>query len=140
MEKTSISKVSLQWKWVIITFFMYVILYPIPLFVAHYALAEKTVEVFVGMWFFAGIIIIAALAGYLSEGVTLWEPAIAGAAFIALSTITASILTRKTAIPFVQSFLQIVFTVFFFFLLSLLGAWLGERAQRLWKKEQTIGA
>ena len=125
---------KLQWKWVGITLLLYVVLYPAPVVIANYLLAQKAVHIFIGMWLFAGIIIIGAVAGYLSEGVTLWEPAIAAGVFIDLFFILAKIIGGgPVGLTFFQSFIQLIVITVIFFFFSLLGAWIGERAQQLWK-------
>lgn len=140
MSEQSSNPKKLQWKWVGITLLLYVVLYPTPLVIAYYLLAPRDVQIFIGMWLFAGIIIIGAVAGYLSEGVTLWEPAIASAGFIALffalSFIAIAIQGGGPAgLTFFQSVMQIVIAIVIFFLFSLLGAWIGERAQKLWRSK-----
>ena len=138
MSEQSSNPKKLQWKWVGITLLFYVVLYPAPLVVAYYLLAPNTVHIFIGMWLFAGIIIIGAVAGYFSKGVTLWEPAIASAGFIvlffALSFIAIAIKGGGPAgLTFFQSVMQLVVAILIFFFFSLLGAWIGERAQKLWR-------
>jgi hypothetical protein len=136
-EQISTTK-KLQWKWVGITLLLYVVFYPSPIFIAHYILGSKVAMFFSGAWLFAGIIIIAAIAGYLSEAVTLWEPAIAAGVFIDLFFIIMAILAKifgggPVGLTFFQSFIQLIVITVIFFFFSLLGAWLGERAQKLWK-------
>jgi hypothetical protein len=125
-ESLTTSK-KLQWKWVGITIVLYAVFYLLPLF-----LLGDTSPIFTGVWFISGIIIIAAVSGYLSEGVTILEPAIAGAGLVLLFFLGALILNppRVTIFQLVVPLLMVVVTAF---LLSLLGAWLGERAQKLWK-------
>ena len=132
-EQSSTTK-KLQWKWVGITLLLYVVLYPAPVVIAYYLLAPKVTAIFIGSWSFAGIIIIGAIAGYLSEGVTLWEPAIAGAGLVFLFILGIIIfipLPQRDRI--FHAIILIVIMMAIVFLLSLLGAWLGERAQKLWK-------
>jgi hypothetical protein len=120
---------KLQWKWVGITLVLYAVFYLLPVF-----LLGSISQTFTGVWLFAGIIIIAAIAGYLSEGVTIWEPAIAGAGLIFLFFLGMTIF-----FPFphreriFQTVIPLVIVMAIVFLLSLIGAWLGERAQKLWK-------
>jgi hypothetical protein len=110
-----------------------VVFYPSPPLIAYYLLGPKAAQIFFSMWLFAGIIIIGAVTGYLSKGVTLWEPAIAGAGFITLFIIAITILSPPAGLSIFQSVVQLVITLAIFFLFSLIGAWLGERAQKLWK-------
>ncbi len=134
MTEPSIQSKKLQWKWVGITIVLYAVFYLLPLFFLGPMLASKVAEFFFSAWIFAGIIIIAAVAGYLSEGVTIWEPAIAGVGLIFLFFLGITIffpLPHRERI--FQTIIPLVIVMAIVFLLSLLGAWLGERAQKLWK-------
>ncbi|MCX6121259.1 MAG: hypothetical protein NTX44_06530 [Ignavibacteriales bacterium] len=140
MSEQSSNTKKLQWKWVGITLLLYVVFYPAPVVIAYYLLTQKAVQIFIGMWLFAGIIIIGAVAGYLSEGVTLWEPAIAAAGFIVLFFLGAMAMMVMmggglAGLTLFQSVMQIVITIVIFFFFSLLGAWIGERAQKLWRSK-----
>jgi hypothetical protein len=134
---------KLEWKWVAITFVMYVVFYLLPIlfgfgfFAGHFG--GHGTGVFLGVWTFAGIIVIAALCGYLSKGVTIWEPALAGLAlttiallYLAYKILFASAGHRMPLFHLVVPALALLGTVF---VLSLLGAWLGELAQRLWRPD-----
>jgi hypothetical protein len=129
MPDSSTSSSKLQWKWVGITIVLYAVFYLLPLFFMIRAAA-----VLAGAWMFAGVIVIAAVAGYLSKGVTIWEPAIAGGGLVFLLFLGIIIffpLPPKDRI--LQAIISMVITVAIVFLMSLFGAWLGERAQKLWK-------
>jgi Na+/citrate or Na+/malate symporter len=132
MTESLTSSKKLQWKWVGITLLLYVVFYPSPIFIANYILAQKVAEFFTGAWTFAGIIIIGAVAGYLSKEVTIWEPAIAGASLIALCFTALTILMPRRP-QILHAIVPLIIMMAIVFLLSLLGAWLGERAQKLWK-------
>lgn len=122
---------KLQWKWVGITLGLYLVFYLLPLFMVGHMPASKLAVLFAGAWLFAGIIIIAAVAGYLSKGVTMWEPAIAGAVLYALCFIADA--TLSTRIALLQDLAPPAVTLALVFLISLYGAWWGENAQELWK-------
>ncbi len=130
---------KLQWKWVGITFVFYLLFYLLPLIL--------TVELFPntliipGIWIFGGIIIVAAIAGYISEGVTIWEPAIAAAGLTVLLFGYTAVFVFPMAFrgAFLQGALFIVFPSIIVFILSLTGAWMGERAQRVWKDKNLEG-
>jgi chromate transport protein ChrA len=76
---------------------------------------------FIRDWSFAGIIIVAAVAGYFSKDAR--EPAIASATLVVLFLIVVGLHTDAVTPAFV------------FFSLSLGGAWLGARAQQLRNKQ-----
>ena len=131
---------NLQWKWVVITLAMYLILYFLPfLLTEKLALGTgyKNLLMILTIWKFVGILIVAAVAGYLSKGVTILEPALAGISMIVL-WITAFVLffpggnfdVRKDTLVTIE-------IMAFVFVSSLFGAWLGERAQRLWKSDKS---
>ena len=129
MDETSTQLNTLRWKWVVITFVLYVVLYLVPLY-----LLGSIEETLTDIWVFAGIVIVAAVAGYLSEEVTIWEPAIAGAGlvFLFLLGIIARVPPRGRVLLTIIPMLIILIVVF---LLSLFGAWLGELAQKAWRKK-----
>ena len=124
---------KLQWKWVGLTFIFYVLFYLLPLVAA--------IEIFPNLliipsvWIFGGIIIVSAIAGYLSEGVTIWEPAIAGAGLIVLLLGYTALVAFPMAFrgAFLRGVVFVVVPAVIVFILSMTGAWLGERAQRVWK-------
>jgi|WetSurMetagenome_2_1015567.scaffolds.fasta_scaffold705161_1 Na+/citrate or Na+/malate symporter len=129
---------KLQWKWVGITLAMYFSLYLFPIFIISIFFKNTIAIKLIGGWMFGGIIIVAALAGYLSKGITIWEPAIAGTGLILGIFVCVIVYTRiinGERLNVVTEFLEILIPTFIVFLLSLLGAWIGERAQKLWKKE-----
>jgi len=123
MTESLASSNKLQWKWVGIAIIMYAIFYLLPLFLIRGVLLA-------GAWIFAGAIIISAVVGYLSKGITIWEPAIAGAGLFLLFFLGVIILLP---LPPFRAYIAMVITMAVVFLLSLLGAWMGERAQKLWK-------
>jgi len=123
MPESLASSNKLQWKWVGITIAMYAVFYLLPLFLIRGVLLA-------GAWIFAGAIIISAVVGYLSKGITIWEPAIAGAGLFLLIFLVMIILFPH---PPLRAYIAMVITMSVIFLLSLLGAWMGERAQKLWK-------
>ena len=131
MSEPSTKSKKLQWKWIGISIVMYALLYLLPLL-----LLIRFADVFGAIWVFAGIVLVSALAGYLSEGVTIVEPAIAGAGLMALFFLGLILFTPRQ-IKMEGIWLPITITVVGVFLLSLLGSWLGERAQKLWRAKPT---
>lgn len=141
MAESSAESNKFQWKWVGITFVSYIVFYLLPISIADGTFSGSVMTrvgaLFIGVWLFGGIIIIAAVAGYLSKGVTLWEPAVAGLglvvlvfAFIAIQIFLVQVGHRFS---FFQAIVPLLIMMLIVFLLSLLGAWLGERAQKVWK-------
>jgi hypothetical protein len=119
---------GLQWKWVWITLAMFVVLYFLPI------LAASTVKggiaaMIIGGWSFGGILVITALAGYLSKGVTIWEPALAGGLLTIMWYLGLQVVT-----PIKLDVIQLAVVLVAIFGLSLLGAGLGEGIQNAAKK------
>lgn len=132
---TTESSSGLQWKWVGITFIFYVAFYLLPLLIAAEIFPRN--PIIPGIWIFGGIIIVAAIAGYLSKGVTIWEPAIAGIGLVILLFGYLSFFAFPTQFRgSLQSFIvALIIPAVIVFFLSLLGAWFGERAQKLLKQK-----
>ena len=139
IEPSTPSK-KLQWKWVWIPVFMYVVFYFLPLALVPGGLLTNTIvtkasATFIGIWMFAGVFIIASVAGFISKGVTIKEPAIAafclvvlwGAVELLRSYIPGGV--RQVAILSVGVLVGAILAG----LLALAGAWFGERAQKLWR-------
>jgi len=123
-----------QWLWVVITLMMYIVLYLFPLYLFGGAFStgfpEHAQRMFSGTWVFAGIIITAGLAGFMSKGVTIWEPVVGSVGFIVLVILMNELAHVLRGGMFHLQVRDNVTTLVFFFLLSLLGSWLGE----LWQK------
>ncbi len=124
---------KIQWKWVGITFILYVLFYLLPLVIT----IEFFPNLFIipGIWIFGGIVIVAAIVGYISEGVTIWEPAIAAVGLILLLLGYSAVVVFSTTFrgDFLRGVVFLVIPAVVVFVLSLTGAWLGERAQNFWK-------
>ena len=128
----------LQWKWVLITFTMYILFYILPIFIVGNYFTNKVGVQFIGAWMFGEIIIVAAVAGYLSHDLTIWEPALAGAG-LAIAFFLSMIVYIRI---FINPGYKITGKILLFlvpttavFLLSLLGAWLGEQLQKFLKNK-----
>ena len=137
MTELLIPSGKLQWKWVGITFVFYVLFYLLPLIIFSELLPN--LWIIPGIWIFGGIIVVAAVAGYISEGVTIWEPAIAavGLVILLLGYIALFVFQMAFRGAFLRGLIFIAIPAIIVFVLSLTGAWLGERAQRLWKDKAT---
>ena len=130
MSEPSTQSNKLQWKWVGITLAMYAVFYLLPLsFFVHSAQSIS------GVWMFAGLIIVAAVAGYLSKGVTIWEPAIASLGLVFLFFFAVLLFVPPIRGRVFEAIIPMAMALPTVFVLSLLGAWLGERAQKLWKTQ-----
>ena len=121
---------KLQWKWVWITLGMFLLLYVLPLLGAS-TLGGVLSHKFIGGWSFGGVIVISAVAGMLSEGVTIWEPAIAGVLMTILWYAGFEILLATRGLPLKLEVSSLVIVLIAIFGLSLLGAGLGEGIQNL---------
>ena len=123
-----------QWIWVVITLMMYIVLYLFPLYLFGAAFSAgfpaHAQRMFSGTWVFAGIIITAGLAGFMSKGVTIWEPVVGSIGFIVLVILMNELARVLRGGMFHLQVRDNITTLVFFFLLSLLGSWLGE----LWQK------
>jgi hypothetical protein len=123
-----------QWVWVVVTLMMYIVLYLIPLYLFGGAFSSgfpaHAQRMFSGTWVFAGIIITAGLAGFMSKGVTIWEPVVGSIGFIVLVILMNELARVLRGGMFHLQVRDDLTTLVFFFLLSLLGSWLGE----LWQK------
>jgi hypothetical protein len=88
---------------------------------------------FIGAWSFGGAILLPAIAGFLSKGITLWEPAIAGVMLVVIWYITFRLFFARYIAPGISEDIPyLILIMILIFLLSLLGAWYGERAQNFW--------
>jgi len=125
-----------QWKWVWISLLMYLVFYFLPIslvpggFISG-GLATKATRVVVGVWGIAGIFIIAAVAGFLSKGVTIKEPAVAAAGVVVLWILAVAVKENVALQEFAGR--QLILVLIIVGLLAIGGAWFGERAQKLWK-------
>jgi hypothetical protein len=140
MTESSIQSTKLQWKWVGITFAMYILLYLLPMFIVSIFFRDTIAVKLLGGWMFGGIIVVAAVAGYLSKGVTIWEPAIAGAGLVLgifVCLIVYSRVVYSMSFNMMREILGILIPTIIVFLLSLMGAWFGERAQKLWRTKSS---
>ncbi len=129
-----------QWLWVVITLMLYIVLYLFPLYLFGGAFSSgfpaHAQKMFSGTWVFAGIILTAGLAGFMSKGVTIWEPVVGSIGFIALMILMNQLVHVIHGGKFQLQVRDNITTFVFFFLLSLLGAWMGELWQKTFLKKR----
>ncbi len=117
---------------------MYVAFYFLPLFLVPGGLLNDettttTSSTLIGIWMFAGVFIIAAAAGFISEGVTIREPVIAAVGLVILWC-AATLLRLDWPTPFTLGIsAAFICAAIIVGLLSLGGAWFGERVQKAFK-------
>jgi len=137
----SLAAGKFQWVWVVITLMMYIVLYLFPLYLFGGAFSvgfpEHAQRMFSGTWVFAGIIITAGLAGFMSKGVTIWEPVVGSIGFILLVILMNELAHVLRGGMFHLQVRDNLTTLVFFFLLSLLGSWLGELWQKMLLTKET---
>jgi hypothetical protein len=133
MPDTTAEPGSFQWKWVWITLGMFAVLYFLPIVGASILRGEFGTKI-IGGWSFGGILFIAALSGYLSRGVTIWEPAVAGGLLTVLWYGTFHLLAEMKGMPLGLDASRIVLITVAVFGLSLVGAGLGEGIQNAVKR------
>jgi hypothetical protein len=136
MTDSSSSSKRLQWKWVLISLLLYIVFYFLPLTLVSGGMfsagpVTKASAVFIGVWSFAGLIIVSAIAGYISKGVTIKEPVIAAVGLVILSFVAVQIKFNAamhfTAMGVLGLFVALAVVAG----LSLAGAGFGELLQKV---------
>jgi hypothetical protein len=125
-----------QWKWVWISLLLYIVFYFVPLALVSGGMLSagpvtKASAVFIGIWSFAGLIIVSAVAGYISKGVTIKEPIVAAVGLVILSFIAVEVKFNAamhfTAMGVLGLFVALAVVAG----LSLAGAGFGELLQKI---------
>ncbi len=124
-----------EWKWVWITLGMYVAFYMVPLFLAS-SVRGSFGNTILGGWLFGGIIVIAGASAMMSKGVTILEPAVAGAFLTLLWYAVYQIMLVTSGLSLKLDFARLIVVMIAIFGLSLLGAGLGEGIQNVRRKEK----
>jgi hypothetical protein len=140
MSELSTTPKRFQWKWVGISLLMYILFYFFPLTLVPGGMLSgtsvtKASAVFIGVWSFAGMIVISAVAGYFSKGVTIKEPAAAAVGLVILSLVALHFKFNAAMQFTVQSILGLVIALAVVAGLSLAGAWFGEILQKVIQSE-----
>ena len=133
MLEESAAPRAFQWKWVWITLGMFIVLYIIPIIAAS-ALRGEVGNKLIGGWSFGGILVITAITGYLSRGVTIWEPAVAGGLLTILWYLGFQLVATMSGIQLRLDLGQLLLIMVAVFGLSLVGAGLGEGIQNAARK------
>jgi hypothetical protein len=125
-----------QWKWVGISLLMYIVFYFFPLTLVPGGMLSGTTvtnasAVFIGVWSFAGMIVIAAVAGFISKGVTIREPAAAAVGLVILTLVAVQIKFNAAIQITTQGILGLIIALAVVAGLSLAGAWFGEILQKV---------
>jgi len=134
MSETGMQSKKLQWKWIGISVVLYAVFFLLPLMFS-FLLRSSIVPIGV----FAFVVAIGAVVAYLTDGVVRWEPAIAGAGLMLLFLIAMIVLIpRQISIPGATIGMTVIAGIVF--LLSFLGAWLGQRGRKRWKSKPSESA
>ncbi len=139
MPDVQSTRTKIQWKWVWTLLLMYVALYFFPLSLVPGGFLSRTIvtkgsATLTGIWSLAGMFIIAAVAGFVSRGVSMKEPAVValcvgGLWFLALQITFNRVIrfsSEQTLGP--MTALLVIVT------LAIGGAWYGERMQILQRR------
>jgi hypothetical protein len=137
MENQSAKPNKFQWKWVAITFVLYFVFYLLPMFVVS-ALLNNKHAIINGAWFFGGIAIVAAVAAYFSKCITIIEPAIASALMVIVLFIVFFVWNPVARVEIGRISLRMLGVIGIVFILSLIGAWLGERIQKFLNSKSSM--
>jgi hypothetical protein len=140
MSESPPNEKSFQWKWVGISLLMYVLFYFFPLTLVPGGMLSGTTvtkasAVFIGVWSFAGMIIISGVAGYISKGVTIKEPAVAAIGLVMLSLFAVQIKFNAAIQVTIQGLVGLIIALAVVAALSLAGAWFGEVLQKTIQSE-----
>ncbi len=114
-----------QWKWLLLSLLMYAVFYFLVLSVMHGGALSGVIAT--SAWAVAGVFVIGGIAGYISKGVTIWEPVAAALIVVALMYgLTESGVGLNTELPIGKP----IITLIVIFVFAFAGAWLGERIQK----------
>ena len=136
MEQTETNSTKLQWKWVGIAFLCYLFLYVIPLTIAEKFLGGTAVNTFVGIWVFGGIFIISGAVGRISKGVTILEPFLASVFMVVILFCIGALFDPFFLSKIPRAGFSTPLMVITIFIVSLIGAWIGEAGQKYREKKR----
>ncbi|MDP2884770.1 MAG: hypothetical protein Q8P51_07105 [Ignavibacteria bacterium] len=134
---------KLEWKWIGIVFQLLLVFHLLPFVVLRRVFLAMSIDgaqvLFTGMWLIVGILLVTALSGFVAKESIFWESIIASSAISALSLIGYYLIIKPAQLiiswPVVVSqtpppswVLPLIVPV-----LSLVGAWFGERIKSVWR-------
>ena len=112
---------GMQWQWVFMSIVVGTMLVSLIVAVTSSVFKNPFLPTLIGS---LGFVVTGIIIGYFSPGVTIREPAIAGAILVVVALIVLYV-----GFGFELTWLQSLSSIGFGFLLSLLGAWIGEALQ-----------
>ncbi|MHB1049321.1 MAG: hypothetical protein ACYC09_04505 [Bacteroidota bacterium] len=130
-----------QWTWVWISLAMYLFLYFLPLSLMPGGILNGRPitglsSLFIGIWSLGGMFIVSALAGYMSTGVTIKEPAVAALILMFLWFFAVQFRFHGSIHNTTQSYFILLVALSMIGILSVAGAWWGEQMQKAAKMKQ----
>jgi len=114
-------KAGLQWQWVFMSIVVGTMLVSVIVAVTSSVFRNPFVPTLIGS---LGFVVTGIIIGYFSPGVTIREPAIAGAMLVLIASVVL-----YAGFDFNLTWFQSLSAIGFGYVLSLLGAWIGEALQ-----------
>ena len=124
-----------QWNWVLISLAMYLFLYFLPLSLMPGGILSGTPitglsSLFIGIWSLGGMFIVSAVAGYMSTGVTIKEPAVAAVILMVTWFFAVQLRFNGAIHSTLQSYFILLVSLAMIGILAVAGAWWGEMMQK----------
>jgi hypothetical protein len=131
METIPYSKIfKLDWRWIGLSFCFFVSFHLLPSHLIYLMrIFSSAATTLYAIWIFAGMAVIGFLIGYKSQGVTIWEAAIASAVY-ALVLLAAIHEVWHAGFEFKTSYWIIAIIA-----IATLSAWFGEYVQAIKEKK-----
>jgi len=125
-----------QWKWVVLSLFIYLIFYFLPLMsvpggiISGGGTNELSIYI-MGIWGTAGVFIIAAVMAYYSPGITVWEVVVSAVGVVVLMVVVLSLETNELVISSTSDIAGFSMVLVVVFAMSYMGGWWGEKLQNI---------